>query len=527
MQSSAPTSPEITENSTSLQATFLRWLPALITVLFIAGVLRSLLASFQSGVPWMVYEEDDFFYYLKVAQNLAHGAGSTFNGIVPTNGYHPLWLVVLTVFSFLTTNPHHVMVFLSACIFIATLATYFLSRAIIRRSGINDVLATALAIYVALYSLHIFAGGMEIILTVPLLLALLVLLEDVPFWSRGLFPAASVGLLASAMILSRLDSIILAALLGAALVLHPVTRRALTPRVLAGIGLGLLPVALYFLSNQVIFHTWLPVSGMAKQLKFDHSFSSPAISSLLGKTPLQLVSALIGPLALLVLPLLWKRLDAVQQATYPVVILFPFLYVAILSTRSDWKIWDWYFYSFRVSLCVTLTILCMLPPVRFTAWLRAGGAVLAIAMIVLTFRTRTSTGDRRAIYETAKDIQQFATTHPGIYAMGDRSGMVAYLTTVPIVQTEGLVMDRDFLHEIQQQTPLRSVLAKYNVRYFIATDYPPYPNGCVRVSEPHQAGTNSPHMIGIFCETPVAVWQRRDNRTLIFDLDRSLSVNRP
>ena len=28
-------------------------------------------------------------YYLKVAQNLAHGHGSTFNGLVRTNGYQP------------------------------------------------------------------------------------------------------------------------------------------------------------------------------------------------------------------------------------------------------------------------------------------------------------------------------------------------------------------------------------------------------------------------------------------------------
>ena len=32
--------------------------------------------------PWADYLEDDFFYYLKVAINLAHGHGSTFNGLV-------------------------------------------------------------------------------------------------------------------------------------------------------------------------------------------------------------------------------------------------------------------------------------------------------------------------------------------------------------------------------------------------------------------------------------------------------------
>jgi hypothetical protein len=52
----------------------------------------------------MLYEEDEFFYYLKIAFNLSHGHGSSFNGIVSTNGYHPLWLCLLAAVSRLSTN---------------------------------------------------------------------------------------------------------------------------------------------------------------------------------------------------------------------------------------------------------------------------------------------------------------------------------------------------------------------------------------------------------------------------------------
>jgi hypothetical protein len=38
---------------------------------------------------------DDSFYYLQVAKNVARGLGSTFDGVEPTNGYHPLWLTCL------------------------------------------------------------------------------------------------------------------------------------------------------------------------------------------------------------------------------------------------------------------------------------------------------------------------------------------------------------------------------------------------------------------------------------------------
>jgi len=37
---------------------------------------------------------DDAFYYVGIARNIAEGNGSTFDGINPTNGYHPLWMLV-------------------------------------------------------------------------------------------------------------------------------------------------------------------------------------------------------------------------------------------------------------------------------------------------------------------------------------------------------------------------------------------------------------------------------------------------
>src|SRR5580700_9722242 len=40
---------------------------------------------------------DDSYFYFQVAWNFARGMGSTFNNIMPTNGYHPLWMLVLAL----------------------------------------------------------------------------------------------------------------------------------------------------------------------------------------------------------------------------------------------------------------------------------------------------------------------------------------------------------------------------------------------------------------------------------------------
>ena len=75
-------------------------------VLFIAGIL-----AYGAGFAWHMLARfdlinlirgvstDDSFYYFQIARNLAEGKFSTFDGgITRTNGYHPLWLFLITPF---------------------------------------------------------------------------------------------------------------------------------------------------------------------------------------------------------------------------------------------------------------------------------------------------------------------------------------------------------------------------------------------------------------------------------------------
>lgn len=47
------------------------------------------------------FTTDDTYFYLKVACNFASGYGSSFDGIDLTNGYHPLWFLILSMYFFL------------------------------------------------------------------------------------------------------------------------------------------------------------------------------------------------------------------------------------------------------------------------------------------------------------------------------------------------------------------------------------------------------------------------------------------
>jgi hypothetical protein len=66
----------------------LAWLAA-------AGVALRLALVWSGGCDNRVIA-DDAFYYFTIARNLAAGHGATFDGLAPTNGFHPLWLLLLT-----------------------------------------------------------------------------------------------------------------------------------------------------------------------------------------------------------------------------------------------------------------------------------------------------------------------------------------------------------------------------------------------------------------------------------------------
>ena len=127
------------------------------------------------------------------------------------------------------------------------------------------------------------------------------------------------------------------------------------------------------------------------------------------------------------------------------------------------------------------------------------------------------------IQHAAGLLDEFAATHPGVYAMGDRAGMFAITTPNPVLQTEGLVMDKAFLAHIRHQDELRSTLEGYGVNYYVAfvftrNKYQQFKNGCFIGLEPSIAGPDALRMHGVFCEPPLYRFAGFDGEYLIFQI---------
>src|SRR5687767_13892545 len=76
------------------------WFETILIIVVMSISLYAALSDAQNlSSHWFI--RDDAYYYLKVAQNISEGQGSTFDGINTTNGYHPLWMLIcVTIFAF-------------------------------------------------------------------------------------------------------------------------------------------------------------------------------------------------------------------------------------------------------------------------------------------------------------------------------------------------------------------------------------------------------------------------------------------
>ncbi|HEX6496938.1 MAG TPA: hypothetical protein VF018_15710 [Acidobacteriaceae bacterium] len=503
----------------------------MIPIGLVLAAIVSLFARFHApGQGFLAFYEDDFFYYARIAQRIAAGSHSTYSGAYMTNGYHPLWMLVIVALMRLFGTGIGFFYALQCLLVICVLVTYILcERTLVTIAPRSAWLPQFAAAALATAELVLASGGMEVALAVPLIAALVYYRLCRFTWTFS--RAFVLGLLCAAVVLARLDAAILVASMA---VFDLLWSSGAPPRqrlrcAIAFLG-GVMPVALYLVLNEHWFHTLMPVSGEAKQMRF-HRWPSPMFFSRPAFSPPErlflvfpcLLATIAGIVILVCCP---ERRSRVRGAIpcLLALLLFPLLFVVALSVLSDWPIWSWYAYPLVASgIGGAALLLASEPPspriVHGLRWPALALLLLAWSAVGLSNWRNATRPDKvgYSIYLEAVDIARFDRTHPGVYAMGDRAGTPGFLLHEPLIQLEGLVMDKAFLADIRKQRPLEEVLREYGVRYYIATN-PVESHGCWLTAEPLVAGPDAPHMRGTFCTQPLAEYPHSGFNTVIFDL---------
>lgn len=454
--------------------------------------------------------DDDFFYYAKIAQNLAHGLGSTLDGIHRTNGYHPLWLLILAGFSAIASL-RFLCIAVTLCIVASLVTSGLLCARIAQTLRIERFGAWGIAAVAVFQFELLIRGGMEIVLAIPLLL--LLILRCLEGGQRSAMSMFADGLLCSACILARLDSAILVALLGT-LILKKATRVQLA----AAFATGLMPIAVYAWINQHFFGAIVTSAAAAKQLRLHHGLQfAPLLSVWRPHTMVRMLVAVPGlACALLLVFLTWRiNISKNTRAVFFSVGLFPLIQLSLLCLRSDWPLWYWYYYSLALATPFAITLLARIARPSLRLWTAFCAVLISVAAGYTAAYTIRRPPALNPLLQAAYDIRSFERTHPGVYGMGDRSGTVAALLGSPVIQLEGLTMNRDYLTRLRAGPDLIKLLREYAIDYYVSTDAMEA-GGCYIAVEPAEAGPSSAHAKARICSQPLATFRHDRFVTRIF-----------
>ncbi len=285
-----------------------KWLLILAAIPALVGIVLVLwLVLFGKENHFLACLKDDGFYYLVVAKNIAAGQGATFDGLGPTNGFHPLWALCLTPIFF--GDPESLFGPIRAMILLALLfhlgAAWAIRQTVVRFADSSVATLTALLYAGNPLALYLVVSGMEspvVALIVALLAAVSIRIQQGDLALDNVKDILIVGVLCGLCMLARTEMILLVGLVLAQAVFWPAadTDKSLPMRFRGGVAAGLTAVAVvapWLAWNFWRFGTVVQVSAMAHNLHAE---------SLHGPEPDGGLSGLMG---------LGRRLLAINQGS--------------------------------------------------------------------------------------------------------------------------------------------------------------------------------------------------------------------
>jgi hypothetical protein len=213
----------------------IHWFEILLIVVIMSISLYAALSDAQNlSMRW--FTRDDAYYYFKVAQNVSEGHGSTFDGINPTNGYHPLWLwICVPIFALARFD-----LILPLRILLLVLGGLSVGTAILLFRLLSKIFTTAIGAIAAMYWVfsldildRVYKQGLEtgiaaffIMLFVYKLFEFEITWREKPATAKQL---VTLAILATLVMLSRLDLVFLVGLAGITVIFRKHPLRYLLP----------------------------------------------------------------------------------------------------------------------------------------------------------------------------------------------------------------------------------------------------------------------------------------------------------
>lgn len=404
------------------------------------------------------FTSDDTYFYLKVAYNLATGKGSSFDGINLTNGYHPLWLFVLSIYFFFIKfisnyNPEGLLrlTFILSTI-INCLSIYILIKIIKQLNIIKSNYSKIGFLFLSIsFNFFYLIGTEQNLLIFLFLLYLYAMIND----ADGLKNYSRLKIIVpSLLFLTRID---LGLILGITLIIFEF-QETTDKKILWSLLIIIITVLLYSLSNFIFFGTYSSVSSLYKfninileNLKFFPTpLSNPIDFSLL------LIFILNGVIYWFDRRTNKSNAARIFEMMYFVSALF--LIFHFLFNRLGTREW-YYIFPIFISL-ILLFIYIERKKLERLAFYLSG-----IIMIIYFTIFRINYYNHNSAYDFAKRIKEIVNMDEKVFQI-DYSGLVGFFSERTIINGDGLMNNFEY-YIILREGKLFEYLRRLNPDYLI------------------------------------------------------------
>ncbi|MCD4706126.1 MAG: hypothetical protein K8S62_00120 [Candidatus Sabulitectum sp.] len=477
---------------------------AVLVIWFALDVFTALCVSPENLVCRL---EDDAFFYAAIARRITEQGFVSFDGVSATNGFHPLWMGMVTTTRFIVSDQIDFLRAISVLSSFLLLAAGIVAAKTLSRQY-SPIVVLMVFVLLLRYMRDFAHLAMETSILLPVAFLALVMLDRVTSATSARSLLGLGGVLAL-IGLARLDAALLAALIGFWAVKEKKRFSAFVvflPGVVTGVS--------YLAANRIFFGTWLSVSGgiKASGLGLNTLFAKQLflLSDPLGfRSPWGLF-LLFFVLSFVILFMRGSRPSAKASSVFLVLFTVSQLFL------SGWRLWYWYAYP-AVFFCVfSLPFLLQ----KLFDSLRIPRKQANIAFVLLFALTiplvvlwgwyygGENSDDFRVrnmhIAEELNEIMEDST----LIAMGDRAGSFAYFFNGGVVQMEGLAGNRDLFESIQQGR-LQEYLSDMGVDFVVSWTGPEnageYRSWDLLVPDRAQS-LSSPNRVTVYSEDEIGRW---------------------
>lgn len=479
------------------------WASVPVIAAIVAGCALAFSRDFYIGF----FLPDDAYYYLRIAENAASGAGLSFDGVHLTNGFQFLWQMMLIPCAFVAHRLGADLVALAALLqglLIGFACAVGMKAA--RMSGASapaSAIGFMLVLANPLVSKPLFSG-ME---AAVLFAALAVWAHEcVRYATRAEDRSAStadavrLGAASAAVFLARMDA---AVLLPATLLPLVRTRGAGEPVRAAGRWAAIVAatVAAWALWNQAVFGLPIPVSaavkrwvvGQAQPSLVSRLLSEEGVPAMLVRAVVRLgsvvtptVAVLSGLVLVALLVLLVRTAAASPQARRSVSawaflavgVMLHLLYLATFVGRYAFIFWYYVPEMLLLAVCAIGAVdglMRVRPPLlaRTALAVTLAGAAAAYGLVYARY---TFDPARKTRFVKVVEVGRWVDEHlpPGARIASWNAGAVAYFSRRQVVNLDGLVNDARYFREYLTKGRLVDYLDDEGVEYLV--DYVSDPN---------------------------------------------------